>query len=88
MAPAQVAAAVASATGTGEGPALQVENSANAVDTSPVAGALSQQTVSESKEQRSSSTTQTAVTENVDYQNKVSLRQRTGLNNDTVTWTG
>jgi len=84
VAPAQVAAAVATATGTDEGPALPVENSADAVVPSPVAGALSQpqQTSSESKEPRSFSTTQTAVTENVDYQNKVSLKQRTGLNND------
>lgn len=76
MAPAQVAAAVATATGTGEGPALPVESSADAVDPLPIAEALSQpqQPASESKESRSSATTQMAVTENSDHQNKVSLK--------------
>jgi hypothetical protein len=74
-----VAAAVATATGTVESQERPVEKPADAVDPSPETATFSQpppqsqETATESVESRSSATTQTAVTENGDRQNKVSL---------------
>lgn len=84
VAPVQVAAAVATATGTGEVPALPVEKPEKAVDPSPVGAAFSQSPQSQEivTESVQESTTQTAVTENGDRQNKVSLTLRASSNNE------
>jgi len=84
VAPVQVAAAVATATGAGEVPALPVEKPADAVEPSPVGTALSQSTQSQEivTESVQESTAQTAVTENGDSQNKVSLTLRASRNDE------